>query len=449
MASQKKVDMTTGPIMKNIFIFALPIVISNVLQQLYTTVDTLVIGNFCGKTSLAAVGTSAQPVEVLLCIFIGIGGSLSILTSQYVGARDSLSIKRTCRTGISFTYLVGIPLSILGVLLAPTILEFMGVPEDTMEIAVTYTSILFAGTLANIGFNMNAGILRGLGDSRASLLFLIISCITNIVFDLLLVPGLSMGAKGAALSTVFAQVVAWIASVIYIKKRFPEIGFTFLPKECDFETLKKIVTFGLPLGLDSSLFSLGHLFMQTMVNAQGSVFMAGASIASRISGIAAVAVTAMSQASSTYSGQNYGAGNVERLRQGYIKIPLVSGTITLVAGLLFMTIRMPILRLFNSDEMVLYYASRYVVVQLLSQWMYAVYNSIINIINGTGQLKFSLVVNLTMLWVVRIPSAYLIMRFYDGTWIMLSVAISFLYGMIAMVSYYMFSKKWKKILGYS
>ena len=440
--------MTTGPIMRKVFLFAIPIIISNILQQLYTTVDTLVIGNFCGRTSLAAVGTSAQPVEVLLCLFLGIGGGVSILISQYIGANDTKAIQRTCQTAVFFVYLCGIPLSVLGYIVTPAILHMMGVPQDTMEIATIYTRIVFLGTLANVGYNMNAGILRGIGDSKASLYCLIISCTVNIIFDILLVPVLGLEAGGAALATIIAQYVSWIASIIYIKKNFTNIGFTMLPRKCSANELKKIVGFGLPIGLNNSLFSLGHMFMQVMVNAQGSIFMAGASIAGRITGIANIAITALSQAGATYSGQNYGAKNIARLRQGYIKIPVISGLVTLISGLIFISIRMPVLRFFNHDEMVLMYASRYVVVQLLSSWMYAVYNGITSIVNGTGRLKYTTIVNLMMLWAVRIPGAYIIMKCFDGTWIMLSVSMSFLFGMLAMISYYLFSKDWKRFISY-
>ena len=274
MSAHRKIDMTTGPIMRKVFLFAIPIIISNILQQLYTTVDTLVIGNFCGRTSLAAVGTSAQPVEVLLCLFLGIGGGVSILISQYIGANDTKAIQRTCQTAVFFVYLCGIPLSVLGYIVTPAILHMMGVPQDTMEIATIYTRIVFLGTLANVGYNMNAGILRGIGDSKASLFCLIISCTVNIIFDILLVPVLGLEAGGAALATIIAQYVSWIASIIYIKKNFTNIGFTMLPRKCSANELKKIVGFGLPIGLNNSLFSLGHMFMQVMVNAQGSIFMA-------------------------------------------------------------------------------------------------------------------------------------------------------------------------------
>jgi len=441
-----KIDMTTGPIMKKVLLFAVPIVLGNILQQLYTTVDTLVVSKYCGYTSLAAMGTSSQPVEVLLCIFLGMGTGVSILISQYAGAAEAVKIKEICQTAITFIYLCGIPIGIAGFLCTPYILDFMGVPEDAWHAALTYTRIVFCGALGNIGYNMNAGILRGMGDSKASLWFLVVSCAANIVLDLAFVAGMEMDVGGAALATSIAMYLSWIVSVIYIRMKFPELGYTFWPKRFYWEEMKKIVAIGLPIGLNNSLYSFGHMAMQTMVNAQGSVFMAGNSVAGRITGLSNIAISALSSAATTFSGQNYGARNYERLRKGYIRIPVISGTITLLFGLAFIGIRTPILRFFATDEAVLFYADRYVVVLLLSQWLFAVFNGIICIVNGVGKVRYTTVINLLMLWAVRIPSAYMISRFFDGTYIMLCFPISFGFGMLCMIGYYIFSPGWKKII---
>ncbi|MCR5216465.1 MAG: MATE family efflux transporter [Lachnospiraceae bacterium] len=442
----KKIDMTRGPIMRNVFLFAIPIVIGNILQQLYTTVDTLVIGNFGGSTSLAAVGTSSQPVEVLLCVFLGIGTGVSILISQYAGAQNEEKIKDTAATAISFVFLCGIPVTVLGWIYAPYILEFMGVPEDTWTAALYYTRFVFLGTLGNIGYNMNAGILRGLGDSKASLWFLVVACITNIILDIYLVAGLRMDVVGAAIATSVAMFVSWITSILYIRKKFPELSFTFLPRRIVGEEMSRIIRIGLPIGLNNSLFSFGHVALQTMVNAQGSTFMAGHSVAGRITGLSNIAITGMSSAATTFAGQNFGAKNYRRLKEGHLRIPLVSGLITLAFGLFFINIRMPILRFFNKEDMVLMYASRYVVVTLMGQWMYAVFNGVSCIIQGTGRVKYTTIINLMMLWVVRVPVAYLITQYYDGTWVMLCFPASFFFGMMCMLAYYVFSKRWHELM---
>ncbi|SFP79930.1 putative efflux protein, MATE family [Butyrivibrio proteoclasticus] len=441
-----KIDMTSGSIMKNVLLFAIPIVIGNILQQMYTTVDTLVVSNFCGDSALAAVGTSSQPVEVLLCIFLGIGAGVSILVSQSVGAGRMDRVKDLSATAIVLVYISGIPIALIGWILAPAILQFMHVPADVWDEALIYTRLVFLGALGNIGYNMNAGILRGLGDSAASLWFLIVSGITNIVFDLAFVAGFGFGVAGAAAATSIAMFLSWIVSIVYIRKKFQKLEFTVFPRRYNSHDLKAILKIGLPIGINNSLFSFGHMALQILVNEQGRQFMAGASVAGRITGLTNIAITAMSSAASTFAGQNYGASNYRRLREGYIKIPTVSGLLTLSFGLMAISFRMPILRFFSQDEMVLLYAGRYVVVILLSQWCYAVFNCISNIVNGLGYVKYTTIINLMMLWAVRIPTAYVIDRFFDGTYIMVCFPISFLFGMLCMIGYYIFSPSWKEVM---
>ena len=383
---QKKIDMTTGPIMKKVFLFAIPMVVGNILQYLYTTVDILVIGNYCGETSLAAVGTSSQPVEVLLCVFLGIGTGVSILISQYAGAKNETKMRHVVDTATFFVFVCGIPLCVIGYFIAPLILRWMGAPADTWD------------------------------------------------------------AGGAALSTSLAMYLSWIISIVYIRKKFPDLELSYFPKGVDLKELRQIVMIGLPIGLNNSLYSLGHVAIQSLVNAQGSVFMAGNSVAGRVTGLSNIAINALSSAATTFSGQNYGAGNFDRLRQGYIKIPVVSGMLTLAAGLCVLLFHRPILQIFTRDEAVLVYAGRYVVVLLLSQWFFAIFNGIICIVNGVGLIRYTTIVNILMLWAVRIPSAYLITRYFDGTYIMLCFPISFSFGMIMMLGYYMFSKRWKEII---
>jgi putative MATE family efflux protein len=445
MNSTKKIDMTTGPIMASIMLFALPIVLGNILQYLYTTVDTLVIGKYCDYKALAAVGTSSQPIEVLLCIFLGIGAGVSILISQHSGADDLEGIRNACGTAISFVYMCGIPVSILGWFLAPFILRFMGVPADVWDNALLYTRIVLCGAIGNIGYNMNAGILRGLGDSRASLYFLMVSTFANITLDVLLVGRFGLGVAGVAVATSIAMLLAWVVSIAYIILRYPHLNFTVLPRTIVRDELKKILSIGLPIGLNNSLFSFGHVALQTLINAQGSEFMAGWSVAGRVTGLANMAITGISSAATTYSGQNFGAKKIDRLKAGQIIIPLSNGAITLGFGIIFVLLRFPILGLFTQDPNVLAMAGRNVIIMLSGQWMYAVFNSISCIVNGTGRVRYTTVINLMMLWAVRIPSAYLISNLIDGRHLMYSFPISFCFGMLCMIAYYIFSPSWKAL----
>ncbi len=437
--------MTQGSIMKLIVLFAIPMVIGNILQQLYSTADTFIIGNFCGPTSIAAVGTSSQPVEVFMCLFMGIGAGTTILVSIATGANNQERLGRIVRTAVTFVYIISVPMMLLGILATPYILKFMQVPEDTWDLAVMYIRIVFLGLLGNMGYNMNAGILRGLGDSAASLVFLIISTVTNIVLDTFFIAILRMDVAGAALATIIAMYFSWIASILYIKKKYPDLPFTVLPHGMDRDMLKEILRTGLPLGFNNSLYTVGHIMLQSLINTQGSSFMAGASVGGKIMGVASIAITSFSAAMSTFAGQNLGAENYRRLRKGGRIVPIYSGLITGSLGFLMYTFARPLVGLFTDDPQTITYALLCISLQLPFQWCYCVLNTILNLSNGIGNVKFSTTVNLLMLWAVRIPSAFLIGHFYDGHYVTFGVSISFMFGMVAALTFY-HSKRWKEIL---
>jgi Na+-driven multidrug efflux pump len=228
--------------------------------------------------------------------------------------------------------------------------------------------------------------------------------------------------------------------------KYPDLEFTVLPRAIVKKEMKQILTIGIPIGLNNSLFSFGHVALQTLINAQGSLFMAGWSISGRVTGLANMAISGISSAATTYSGQNYGAGRIDRLREGQVAIPFYSGAITLSFGLIFMLLRLPILGLFTSETNVLALAGRNVIIMLSGQWMFAVFNAISCIVNGTGRVKYTTLINLMMLWAVRVPTAYLISHFIGGRYLMYSFPISFGFGMLCMIGYYLFSPSWKKLI---
>ena len=253
-----------------------------------------------------------------------------------------------------------------------------------------------------------------------------------------------MDVAGAALATAIAMYCSWLFSIFYIRKQYPELGFTFLPHGLSRKMLKDIVVIGLPLGLNSSIYSIGHVLMQSLINMQGSTFIAACSVSGKVTGIANVAITSMSSAATTFSGQNLGAENYIYLKKGGIRIPLVSGLITCSAGLVVTVFCRPILELFTRDQAVLELAVRYIWVVLPFTWAYGVFNCIICFVNGMGEIRFPTIVNILTLWAVRIPCAYVIAACFDGGYVMASIPVSFVFGMVCMLSYF-FSKRWKRI----
>lgn len=438
------VDMTKGSIIKQSVLFALPICAGNVLQQLYSTVDTLVIGNYCDAAALAAVATSSQPLEILLCMFLGIGSGVSILVSQAMGKNNMERMKRLTDTAVWFLYLCAVPLSILGFFAGPWFLRLMQVPVDAMESAVIYLRVTTLGSLGNMGYNLNAGILRGVGNSSATFMMLLVTCIVNIVLDLLFVAVFDMGVGGAALATTIAMMLSWLFSILYIKKNYRELSMTFLPHRHDTKIAKEILKVGIPLGLNTALYSVGHLVMQTLFNTQGSVFVAGCSVAGKVNAIANIAITSFSSAATVFAGQNLGAGNYRRLKKGAIVIPVFSGIVTLTGGILLTIWCRPVLRIFTKDEQVLLAAVHYIHVVLPFTWCYAVFNGIICFVNGIGEIRYPTIVNLFILWGVRIPVACLISWMGYGENAMYGLPISFAAGLFAMLFYFK-TGRWKDL----
>ena len=440
---KSKIDMTTGHIMKNIILFAIPIIIGNVLQQLYTTVDALVIGKYCGDTSLAAVGTSSQPVEVLLCVFLGIGTGVSILISQYTGAKESEKVVSVCGTSITFIYIIGIPIGILGWFAAPYILEFMKVPQDVWNAALIYTRVVFLGTLGNLGYNMNAGILRGLGDSKASLWFLVVSCVSNIVFDLLFVAGFGMDVAGAALSTSIAMFISWIVSIVYIRKKFPEMQFTFLPRRFSGTMMKDILAIGLPVGLNNSLYSLGHVALQTFNNSQGAIFMAGGAVAGRITGCSNIAITGLSSAATTFSGQNYGAKDEGRCKKIFRLGMLCSVISCGILSTIFVVFRTFFIGLFTSDPSVYHYAQLRFLIVLTFECLTSSYEISGGCLRGFGRSMTPAILTvfgscvLRLIWLATVCNWFhdykLLMAIYPISWV--------LTGTMVLVAYFRTRKK--------
>ena len=297
-----QIDMTHGSVLGRAALFALPICAGNILQLLYSTVDTLVIGNFCDTTALASVATSSQPLEILLCVFVGIGSGISILVSQAVGRADHDQLQKLVRTSVWLLFAASLPLTVIGFLLGPWMLRLMQVPADAMPGAVLYLRITMLGILGNMGYNFNAGLLRGIGNSSSSLLLLFISCAANIVLDLVLTGALGLGIGGVAAATAIALFLSWICSIFYIRRRCTELALPVLPCGFDAGALRQIVRIGLPLGLNSALYSIGHIFLQVLYNLQGSVFVAGCSVAGKVGGLANITVTSLSQATSVFAG---------------------------------------------------------------------------------------------------------------------------------------------------
>ncbi len=309
--------ITEGVIWKQLLLFFFPILFGTFFQQLYNAADAMIVGRFVGKEALSAVGGStATIINLLVGFFVGLSSGATVIISQYYGAKRKEMVEYAVHTAIAFCILGGVVLMVGGIATAPSILRAMDTPADVLDHAVLYIRIYFAGVIPNLIYNMGAGILRAVGDSKRPLYFLIASCLTNIVLDLVFVVALQMGVAGAALATILSQALS-AGLVIWVLVRSEDMHHLELRKvRIDGRMLRRIVQIGFPAGLQSVMYSSSNLIIQAGVNSLGTDTVAAWTAYGKIDSMFWMIVSAFGISITTFVGQNYGAGKVDRVRKG-------------------------------------------------------------------------------------------------------------------------------------
>ena len=327
-------DMTEGVIWRQMLLFFLPIMLGTFFQQLYNTVDAMVVGRFVGKEALAAVGGSASTlINLLVGFFVGLSSGATVIISQYYGARDHDRVSRSVHTAIALSLVGGVVLMALGIIFAPPLLAMMNTPPETMADSVAYMRIYFAGIIPALIYNVGSGILRAVGDSRRPLLFLIACCALNIVLDLLFVLVFHMGVPGAAVATILsmlisALLVAW--SLTHAQHAYR----LFLKKiRLDLPLLRQVLTIGMPAGIQSVLYSVSNMLIQASINGFGTNAVAAWTTFSKIDGIFWMILSAFGIAATTFVGQNFGAGRIDRVHKSVKAATLMSLLFSVVMSL--------------------------------------------------------------------------------------------------------------------
>jgi putative MATE family efflux protein len=433
--------MIEGNPFKLIFAFALPMLIGNVLQQLYNMVDSIVVGNYVGKIALAAVGTGFPIIFLMASLFIGIGIGATILISQYIGAGDINNVTKTSQTIYTAMILCSIPMSIIGIIFCEPILLLINTPADVMPMAKQYMVIIFAGMIGSFGYNINAGILQGFGDSKSSLLFLAIATIINIVLDLLFVVVFKWAVPGVAIATVIAQTFSWIFGIIYMKKKYDVLNFSIIKFYFDKEIFKKILKLGLPTGIQQALFSVGIMSLQSLVNSYGSDFMAGFNAANKIDTFAFMPIQSFANAVTTFTGQNIGAGRMDRVHQGTIAATIMSLAICVLA-LIIIPLGPFILRMFNSDPAVIDAGMIYLSNVMPLFILLAIVFTLNAVIRGAGESIIPMIGSLASIWAGRIPAAYYIAANIGKEYLFYSYGVGWVLWLLISGPYYL-SGKWK------
>ena len=313
---EKGTKLLEGSIWKGVVAFAIPLFLGNLFQQLYNTVDSLIVGNFLGSDALAAVSSSGSLIFLLVGFFNGIAVGAGVVISKYFGARDYENLKKAVHTDVAFGLVSGLLLTVIGMFLAPQILVLMGTPESVLPNSILYFRIYFAGSLAFVMYNIVMGILQAVGDSRHPLYYLIFSSIVNIVLDLLFVGVLRMGVGSAALATAISQAAS--ALLCFIRLVRTNDIYQVKIREIRFHPaqLRQIISFGLPSGLQNSIISIANIVVQSNINKFGVMAVAGCGVYSKIEGFAFLPITCFAMALTTFIGQNLGARQYDRAKKG-------------------------------------------------------------------------------------------------------------------------------------
>ena len=349
-------SLTSGPITKSIVFFALPLMLSNLFQQLYNSIDSAVVGTFAGDISLAAVGSTAALINLMIGFFLGIATGTGVLYAMRYGARDWTGLKKLCDAALFLALAAGLGISAFGIALAPELLRMMDMPSDVLPEATVYLRIYLTGVAPNLLYNVSAGMVRAMGDSKRPLLYLGFSGALNLVMDLLFVAWLGWGAAGAAAATVMAQVLSCLLCLGYMMRLPAEFRFRPLGMRLDRRALWDVIRISVPCGLQSAMFNIANLLVQTRINGFGSMAMAGVAAYSKLDGFIYMPLNALSLTVSTYVGQNIGAGHFERVRRGIRTCLLLGFFVSIgMAGLVLLLFD-PAIRLFTDRPEAVEYA---------------------------------------------------------------------------------------------
>jgi len=435
-------DLTLGKESKLIFNFAVPMLLGNVFQQLYNVVDSIIVGRFIGKEALAAVGSSFPIIFTLISLIIGIGTGATIIIAQYFGAKDIENVKRTIDTLYIFLFIASIVMGIIGIILSGPIFELIKLPEEVIPMAKLYLTIYFSGMVFFFGFNGTAAILRGLGDSKTPLYFLIISTIINIILDVLFVIVFKWGIAGVAIATIISQAGAFFTAIIYLNKTHEIINLSFRKLIFDKSIFRKSIRIGFPVGFQQAFVALSFLAMYWIVNLYGTDVTAAYAVAVRIDSFAAMPAMNFAAALATFVGQNLGANKPERVKKGFYATLKMTAIVSLSVSAVAILFSNKIMGLFTNDQNVIYIGARYLLIvspfYITFTWMFVVGA----IMRGAGDTVIPMFITLFVLWVVRIPVSYWLSETIGVEGIWWGIPIAWVLGVILSYFYYL-TGRWR------
>lgn len=429
--------MTSGSIGKRMMFFALPLLLGNLFQQLYNTVDSLIVGNFLGSSALAAVSSSGSLIFMLIGFLSGISAGAGVVISQYFRAEDVPNIQRAVHTTVAFGIAAGLLMTIVGILLSPQILAWMGTPESVMPESISYLQIYFSGSLGFVLYNVFVGILQAVGDSRPPLYYLMASSVINLVLDILFIGFFHTGVSGAALATVISQVFSAILCFVQLLRTKESYQLRLSSIRFDLPMLGRIIRSGLPSGVQNSIIAFANVVVQSYINAFGEMAMAGYGAYTKIEGFAFLPINSFTMAMTTFVGQNLGAGQTERTRKGARFGILVTVVMAELIGVIVILFAPQLIAAFDSTPAVVQFGVEKARTAALFYCLLAYSHSVASVIRGAGKAVVSMLIMMTFWCVVRVAflavsipfthSVLMVYAVYPLTWALSSVAFFFYY----------------------
>ena len=437
MTKAKTNSLTEGPIARSIILFALPILLSNLFQQLYNSVDSAVVGRYAGAAALAAVGSTGSIINLLIGFFLGLATGTSVLYAMHYGAEDYPGLKKLIDSAMIISIIVSVFISAVGIFFCRPLLLWMDTPEDVLPLGMTYLRIFFSGTIVTMIYNVGAAMIRAEGDSTRPLIYLVIGGVSNFFIDLLLVAVFDTGVAGAAIATVAAQAISAVLVVLRLMHMDERYRLRPLHMHLDKTAAWDIIRISVPCGLQGSMFNISNLLVQAKINAFGTMAMAGVTAYGKIDGFIYMPIGALSFAVSTYVGQNIGAGKFDRIRKGILLCLILCVGIAMCMGAAVMLTCRPLLGLFTEDENAKRYALGMMHFLAPTAWILSVNDVLGGAIRGAGQaMKVTIISALTIcvfrvLWLLVTLHFWMDIRLvyacYPISWILCSGAMAIFY----------------------
>lgn len=429
--------MTSGAIWKRITFFALPLLLGNLFQQMYNTVDSLIVGNFLGSSALAAVSSSGSLTFMLIGFLSGISSGASVIVSKYFGAGDRENLQKTVHTMVAFGLVAGVLMTLAGVLISPLVVGWMDTPESVVEESVTYLQIYFSGSLGFVMYNIFVGILQAVGDSRHPLYYLMVSSVINLVLDILFIKEFHTGVGGAALATVISQVISAVLCLIQLMRTREDYRLRL--REICFEKriLRQIIWIGFPSGVQNSIISFANLIVQSNINAFGEAAMAGYGAYSKVEGFGFLPNSSFAMAVTTFVGQNLGARQYERTKKGARFGILVTILMAELIGVVVFWLAPQLIAAFDTSPEVVRFGVEKARTAALFYCLLAYSHSVAAVLRGAGKTMVPMLI-MMVIWcgirvgflLITIPlthSIQMVYWVYPLTWALSSVVFWFYY----------------------